>query len=273
MNFTAHNIKLDDGTYTISSNSTLLADSQLWNAIARSVKLHVDLPFNNKSVIDLGCLEGGYAVEFARMGFDTLGIEARVESYQKCIYATSHLSLPNVKFAKDDAKNISNYGTFDVTFCCGLFYHLDNPTTYLSLLSQATRRILILQTHYAPESDWRYACGGLNSYILSPLEKILGVQFGHKQNYCLSQLTKHEGNRGRWFREWTPFDTKKSIDAKLWASYSNSRSFWLCKSDLVQALIDVGFDVVYEQFDFVPNIKSDNYINKLDRSLFIAVKT
>jgi len=37
-----------------------------------------------KRLVDLGCLEGGYAVEFARDGFDTLGIEVRQSNFKNC---------------------------------------------------------------------------------------------------------------------------------------------------------------------------------------------
>ena len=48
--------------------------------------------------------------------------------------------------------NLGDYGSFDVTFCCGLLYHLEDPVTFLRTVSQLTRRVLILQTHFATDS-------------------------------------------------------------------------------------------------------------------------
>lgn len=67
----------------------MLGESATWKSIVNSL----DLFFPGKKeerrklrVVDLGCLEGGYAVEFAKLGFDTLGIDAREENIQKCNY-------------------------------------------------------------------------------------------------------------------------------------------------------------------------------------------
>jgi hypothetical protein len=35
-----------------------------------------------KRIADLGCLEGGYAVEFARLGMNATGIEVRDSNFQ-----------------------------------------------------------------------------------------------------------------------------------------------------------------------------------------------
>ena len=58
----------------------LLGRSEMWKSIERSLELFIPQGSELRSgmrVVDLGCLEGGYALEFARMGFETLGIEAR----------------------------------------------------------------------------------------------------------------------------------------------------------------------------------------------------
>ena len=89
----------------------------------------------NLRLADISCLEGGYAVEFARMGLDVLGVEVRDSNIAACNYVKSETDLPNLKFVKDNALNIANHGSFDVVFCCGLLYHLDNPKEFLEILS------------------------------------------------------------------------------------------------------------------------------------------
>jgi len=274
MKFTAHNILLDNGQKTDGDSSELLAQTPLWTSIQKTIDLffprHI-VQRNTLSVVDLGCLEGGYSVEFARMGFATLGIEARRENIQKCEFAKSHLNLTNLRFAQDDVRNIAHYGTFDITFCGGLLYHLDNPSAYLSTLSQCTRTMLILHTHYAPEYDYRYGLGLLNRYLLARAKQVLHLK-GRKKNWGLSRLTEHEGRKGRWFKEYDKDEKEENIEGFLWSSYNNDRSFWPCKNDLIQILVDVGFDSVFEQFDFVGDIANDNYISYYDRSMFVAIK-
>jgi len=36
-----------------------------------------------------------------------------------------------------------------------------------------------------------------------------------------------------------------------WASWSNSRSFWPTRADLLQGVLEAGFPVVFEQYDFL----------------------
>jgi hypothetical protein len=274
MEFTSHNIRLNDGTKTLGDKQILLSDSQVWRSIKNSIDLFMPGTREDRSklrVVDTGCLEGGYTVEFAKMGFQALGIEAREENIAKCNYVKSKLDLPNLSFATDDVKNLDKYGQFDISLCYGLLYHLDEPVKFLKLLANRTNKILFLNTHYAPERDYRYNLGKLNSYLIAPLEKRKIIK-EHQRNYRLSPITTNEGRRGRWFQEWTPNLDKKKIEKSLWASYSNYRSFWLCKKELTNVLQEVGFTTVFEQFNYTGDLMPDNYADYYSRTMFVAVK-
>lgn len=273
MNFTGHNILLDNGQTTMGSKEILMAKSAFWTSIEKTINLfipQVKADRNQMRVVDLGCLEGGYSVEFARMGFNTLGIEARTENISKCNYVKSNLNLPNLNFVQDDARNISKYGKFDITLCYGLLYHLNDPVQFLKTLHSCTTKLLFLSTHYAPERDIRYISEPLNKYLIIPLEKRI-KQFDYQKNYRLSKLTQNEGYRGRWYREWNEDEKKDTIEKLLWASYNNDKSFWLCKKDLTNALHDAGFTSVFEQFDYTGDIASKNYSRYYNRSMFVAI--
>ena len=70
--FTAHNIVLNDGTLT-RPNSPITADEPVARAVMRSLDLFFPpLERKGKTIVDLGCLEGGYTVEFARAGFEAV---------------------------------------------------------------------------------------------------------------------------------------------------------------------------------------------------------
>lgn len=237
--FTAHNILLDDGTYTNSSINDIKAN--VWNDAATRT---LDLVFpdkKNKTLIDLGCLEGGHSVRFARMGFDVLGLEVRKQNYDCCMYAKERVNLPNLNFVQDNVLNIEKYGKFDVVFCCGLFYHLDNPKQMLEKLSKQTKKMLILQTHFS-----------------------------------LTGSDVNEGIPGEW---WQEFGTKESHqndkESSRWSSYHNARSFWIKKEVLIGLIKDNGFDIVYEQFDAFPNVSSflqQDYYRET-RGTFIGIRT
>ena len=81
--FTAHNVALDDGTWTLPSTERLV-DSAWFGAARRVLNLVYPHGMQGRTLVDLGCLEGGYALEFARLGFDALGIEARASNFAAC---------------------------------------------------------------------------------------------------------------------------------------------------------------------------------------------
>lgn len=277
MQFTAHNILLGSGERTLGDR-VLLSETPLCRAVVRTLNSHFpDHERSRTRIVDLGCLEGGYSVALAREGYRVLGIEARKASFEKCQYVARGLELPNLEFRQDDVKNIQNYGEFDVVFCCGLLYHLDRPVIFLKQLGRTARRMLILQTHYALTLDPLYdeSAGSFWKRILSSIVKPMSPSFKsgtRKTNYHLSPVVVHEGKRGRWYREFPGDASPEVVEQSLWASFSNTSSFWLCKKDLLQSMVEVGFPIVYEQYDALSDIVEDDYIERHDRSLFVGLK-
>jgi len=277
MEFTAHNISF--GNESTISGKPLLCDSGECKAVIRTLNNYFrESERSNIKIVDLGCLEGGYSVEFARNGYNVLGIEVRDLNIQKCQYISNKLNLPNLKFVKDDVRNIEKYGKFDVAFCCGLLYHLDLPVSFLNIMGQQTSTMLILNTHYSRLHDFRYDLNARKvsviKYFFKKQLNILypGIYTEDKMNYNLSGIIQNEGKLGRWFKEYNPDESKENIENSLWASYGNNKSFWLEKNELLQTIIEAGFNTVYEQFDFLENCSKDQHINKYDRSLFIGIK-
>ena len=74
--FTAHNIRLDDGTLT-KPDVGYSMETYPWFVSARRI-LETVFPEDKHHLplVDIGCLEGGYAVEFARIGRDEFVILA-----------------------------------------------------------------------------------------------------------------------------------------------------------------------------------------------------
>ncbi|MBK5276389.1 MAG: class I SAM-dependent methyltransferase [Desulfuromonadales bacterium] len=256
IDFTAHNIRLDNGKLTnppkpfdantMDTDPLFLSSNRLLNLVYPGDKSHLRLA-------DLGCLEGGYSVEFARMGFSVLGVEVRESNIACCRYVKDNTNLPNLNFVKDDALNIANHGIFDVMFCSGLLYHLDRPNRFLETLSSITSKVLILNTHFSTDNVSR--------------------------QFNLSDLQENEGIQGRWFSEFPNEKDFANRESHKWSSWENKSSFWIKREYLLQAIKDAGFNVVMEQFDNLsPTIvdsmtKADGYYNKFDRSTFVGIKS
>jgi hypothetical protein len=273
--FTAHNIRLDDGTLTkpdvgvsTGENSTFLAAKRILEMVYPGKKDHLRLA-------DLGCLEGGYTIEFARLGFQSLGIDVRPINIEACRYAQSKVNLPNLEFVVDDVWNIEKYGSFDVMFCCGLFYHLDQPRKFLDIMSKVTRRVLILDTHFSEAKD--------SPSLIQPrrlrrfVAKILPLRHNATTTHKLGHLTNHEGLQGRWFSEFLTERAFRDRPNRRLASWDNRRSFWIQREYLIGAIKEAGFDLVLEQFDgLAPDIAQPMTKGRYrihGRSTFVGIKT
>jgi SAM-dependent methyltransferase len=237
--FTAHNIRLDDGSYTKPDLGWEMTQHPLLLAVTRLFEDAYPDGYRGKTIVDLGCLEGGYTAEFARLGLEATGIEIRQSNFENCLRVRAGIDLPNLRFIKDDVWNVREYGSFDIIFCCGLLYHLNDPRRFVSLLARACNHLLIVDTQYSTEENSDY--------------------------FALSELTEHEGLRGRWFTEYLSSDTTEVEQAK-WAAWSNHRSFWPLRDDLHVAIKDAGFASVVE----LPDSKSSELIKQ--RTTLIAMK-
>lgn len=252
LEFSAHNIRLDDGTFTKPDLAMSMVEYPWFISARRLLEAVFPGDKSQLRLADVGCLEGGYAVEFARMGFQVLGIEVRESNIAACNYVKSKTDLPNLEFSWDNALNIARYGDFDAVFCCGLFYHFDRPKQYLETLSSVTKKLMILQTHFS-------------------LSESAGT------DYNLSEPTEHEGLAGRWFTEFGDEEEFSDRDTEKWKSWDNYRSFWIQREYLLQAIRDVGFDLVMEEYSsFGPTIagrlSSGSYQKDL-RGTFIGIKS
>jgi len=276
MKFNHHNLQMPNGEFTISKDQQLFGESKVWRSIDKTIRRFYQ-PQNGKTLatsraVDLGCYEGGFSVELARMGFDTLGIEARETNLEFCNYLKQNLGLPNLNFIRTDVRDLDMFKPFDVTLCYGLLYHLNDPIAFINKLSDCTTNMLLLNTHYATEHDLTYGLGWhVNKYVIAPIQKRIPV-LNFRHNYKLSNVCENEGYMGRWYKEWEENVSKEKLEKNVWASYNNSKSFWLCKKQLINALHDAGFHTVFEQFDFTGDVFPENYNEYFKRGMFVCFK-
>jgi SAM-dependent methyltransferase len=276
LRFVGHNIDLGNGRVTRQESPETLEQSEHLRSVLRTLQVLVpQSQIGSTRIVDLGCLEGGYSLAFAKMGFDVLGIEAREDNVRKCEWVKSHFTLPNLRFVKDDARNLARYDPFDVVFCAGLLYHLDYPVAFIDLMGRMTRRAVIIHSHYAQAEDPRYEPPprpSLLQRITQRLGRSAGQPAATRHDYHLSALTRHEGRAGRWYPEFDEQVSPAQMEQAVMSSHANLRSFWLVKEELIDAVRAAGFGIVYEQYDFLPSAVVDDYIRRHDRSMFVGVK-
>ena len=142
-----HRIDLGDGVVTkTASVAGEPVDHPLptWAEIARV--LPDDL--SGKSVLDVGCNAGFYAVEAKRRGAArVLGVDSQRHQVRQASFVARALGLP-IEFRRMSVYDLSpeTVGIFDVTLALGLVYHLKHLVQGLERLYSVTGELLILET-------------------------------------------------------------------------------------------------------------------------------
>jgi SAM-dependent methyltransferase len=233
--WTAHNIQLGPGLYTIDEKIT--GNEIKLRRIVQIVSDIVGKPFNELRILDLACLEGLYAIEFARYGAEVVAIEGREANIEKARFVKNVFSLGNLELVQDDVRNLSKekYGSFDVILCLGILYHLDVPDvfSFLEMISEVCRKVTLIDTHVSQRSEKSYTYKG--------------------KEYWGSSFIEHDAK------------SFKTRGPALWASLDNLTSFWPTRPSLYNLISHVGFTSAYECH--IPKTQEER-----DRITVMAVK-
>ena len=234
--WTAHNIQLRPGVCTMASDYPGDADR-----LRKVLKIASDFarkPLSDLRILDLGCMEGLFAVEFALHGADVMAVDAREENLIKLKFVKEALKLDRLQIVQDDVRDLSleKYGSFDLVLCLGVFYHLDAPDVFLFAenLFSVCRHAVIFDTHLSLQEECVKEFRG-NSYA--------------------GRIYKETAQHAKDFR--TP----------LWASFKNTESFWLTRAAFYNLIINSGFSSLYECHEPTFNER------RSDRVMMTAVKT
>jgi tRNA (mo5U34)-methyltransferase len=139
-------------------------------------KVRACLPedFTGRSVLDVGCNAGFYAVELKRRGAGrVLGVDSQRNLIRQAGFVRDVLGL-DIEYRRVSVYDLDprELGQFDVTLALGLVYHCKHLVLALERLFAVTRELLILETAiYPPErspGSFTYEVGGLQP-LLHPL--------------------------------------------------------------------------------------------------------
>lgn len=188
-------------------------------------------PFGELRILDLGCGEGVYAIEAGLRGAEVVAVDARSERMDEGRACAERHGLANVRFLQQDVRRLTRdeLGQFDVVYCLGLLYHLDQDELFpvLQQVHAMCRHLLLIDTLIsleAPDSfDWR-----------------------------------GERYQGQRCREHDDSDPPELRLGRLLRSVDSTFAFRLSRPSLFAALQRVGFTSVYEcQVPFEPGKARD----------------
>ncbi len=268
--FTAHNLRLDDGTYTIGDFETLDKSSR-WLSTKNVIETFLKY---GDSALDIGSLEGGYTALMAKEGLNSLGLEIRDSNLLAANSLKENFTVSgNLNFIKRDMHEIEPLGQFDFVYCVGALYHSDKPRRLLQDLIKSTRKVLLIHTHVSPEEQFFKNEVGKRQLLKSKFKSDFWFRF---YSHDLSNLSENEGWRGRWYRE--PYENdENSFDENLkWASWGNAKSFWPLEEDLISDLLNADFRFVFHDFAPIDAPASPTNINEITnraaRRQYLAIK-
>lgn len=121
-----------------------------------------------RSVLELGCLEGGHTVAIARAldAQRVVGVEGRPANADRARLVMRTLGLSNVEIHQGDLEtlDLSTLGRFDAVFNCGLLYHLPRPWELLGRIADVTRG-MYLSTHYCRDEQVNAEVNGYSGLL------------------------------------------------------------------------------------------------------------
>jgi 2-polyprenyl-3-methyl-5-hydroxy-6-metoxy-1,4-benzoquinol methylase len=213
----SNNIHLGGDLYTMGTE--IVGDEIKLQRVVQCVLDHTGGTVDGLRVVDLGCGEGIYSVEFARRRASCLAVEGREPRAQKVQFVKQVLSLDNLTVAQEDVRNLSveKHGEFDVVLCLGILYHLGAPDvfSFVKRLGEVCRRICIVDTRVELRPKAKYVYDG-------------------------------ETYQGSWGEEHWPGDSDAVKLSRMGASLDNEHNFWLTRPSIYNLLRHVGFTSVYE---------------------------
>ena len=147
--------------------------------LVQSVRTILGSQFAKKSVLDVGCHCGPFAIEFANLGAGTVtAFDLRQENIHQAQWLASTYGVSGVEFQVENARNLSKYTDFDIAFCAGLFYHLTFPTEFMRDLFNCCNDFVIFDTaahtdplstfHLMVNKDVNYSAEGETHYEFHP---------------------------------------------------------------------------------------------------------
>jgi len=119
------------------------ADAQSINKARLCHLANLNLDIRGKTVLDVGCGVGHLGGFFEERGGSVIGVDARPENIERlhALYPGRQAHALNA-----ESGSLTDLGRFDIVFCYGLLYHLENPIAALRNIATCCKDLLLLET-------------------------------------------------------------------------------------------------------------------------------
>jgi SAM-dependent methyltransferase len=139
-------------------------------------------PLGLRTAVDIGCGLGYFSNLLRSLGLDVRGVDGRSQNVEEAQHR-----FPDIPFRQGDAQDsaLRDLGRFDLVFCFGLLYHLENPLLAIRHLYALTEELLLVESVIFPGDEPIMALvdegktedQGLNHIAFYPTEPCLVKMF------------------------------------------------------------------------------------------------
>lgn len=227
----AHNLKLSRNVSTMGEG----VEGQALR-VRRAVQIISDLSgsrFKGLRILDLGCGEGGFALELGKQGAEVVAIEGRGALVEKAEFAREALELRHVSIVRGDVRRLGaeDYGFFDVVLALGILDRLDAPAVFdvAKRIGSVCKGFALIEARLAERPRAMHVFDG--------------IPF-----------------RGAPQREHPAAATRAQRMASMDRSLDNERSFLLTRSSMLGLLVRSGFSSTAEALDPEANEDSPSFV-------------
>lgn len=181
---------------TVEKISPFYTGQQFFGPLA---ELNEVFPLAGKRIIEFGPMEGAQTAGLVKLGAQSVtGIEARGGSFIKTMIASYCFNWKNVELVMDDFHNADKqkYGTFDLAFAHGVYYHSFVPFFFLENLLSLSDNIFI-GGYCLPDSLTPRPSTSSAPYTLETLEyegrkyTVKKTQIGNTYNSAATEYAYH----------------------------------------------------------------------------------
>jgi SAM-dependent methyltransferase len=148
------------------------------------------LPLAGKRVLDLGCGVGHLGARLAEMGSSVVCVDGRESNIAslRTRYPRLEAHVGNV-----ETEELSRFGRFQIVFCYGLLYHLENPLQSLRNMASVCDEMVLLETIICDHALGGIAGRPTPHYVVLALNRV-----GFPFVYAPVTPPEHEDFRFEW---------------------------------------------------------------------------
>jgi tRNA (mo5U34)-methyltransferase len=115
-----------------------------------------ELSLEGRRVLDVACCCGGVSLEAASRAEYVLGIDVVERYIEQAEFLKRALGRERVEFRRLAVEDVDpSLGTFDVSLCLGILYHLENPVLGMRRIADVTTSVIVVDSLLDPKHPYQ----------------------------------------------------------------------------------------------------------------------